>query len=123
MNYREFLEKFRPDADFHLYYRWRRAVLKLDGKQCAWCRRKGKTDELHADHILSWARFVELRYDPRNGRTLCRDCHGLRHQQGGILIPRDADCAWVDRRKAKMLERARVYGEILAPWRSERFSL
>jgi hypothetical protein len=57
----------------HRYQAWRSQVFLRDNYTCQIC------DEyagyLHADHIKSWAKFPELRYEVNNGRTLCRACH------------------------------------------------
>ena len=34
---------------------------------------------LAAHHILPWAQCKELRYDPANLVTLCKECHGQLH--------------------------------------------
>jgi 5-methylcytosine-specific restriction endonuclease McrA len=39
---------------------------------CVWC---GNTKNLNADHIKSYAKYPEFRYDLSNGRVLCEDCH------------------------------------------------
>lgn len=52
--------------------RWSKAVRKRDGFKCVEC---GATKKLHAHHILSFARFPELRVDIDNGVTLCETCH------------------------------------------------
>lgn len=54
------------------YRAWRLAVLKRDGFKCSWCP---ATENLEADHIYPFAYFPELRFDIKNGRTLCRPCH------------------------------------------------
>ena len=75
---------WRKSADPQKYEQWRRRVLRQAEYRCESC---GTIDvELHADHLLSWARFPESRYDPANGQCLCYACHHLRHQPGK---PRD----------------------------------
>jgi hypothetical protein len=58
--------------------RWSREVLKRDNYTCVKCGRKRKPGDrvlLEADHIKSFAKYPELRFDLNNGRTLCRECH------------------------------------------------
>jgi hypothetical protein len=54
------------------YREWRIAVLKRDGFRCVWCK---ATDNLEVDHIYPFAYFPELRFDIKNGRTLCHKHH------------------------------------------------
>lgn len=54
------------------YKRFREYVLRRDGYCCVWC---GSKEKLEVDHIKSQKDYPELRYDPRNGRTLCESCH------------------------------------------------
>lgn len=54
------------------YKQWRRAVLERDGFRCVQC---GANKHLHADHIKPYVDYPFLRYDLRNGRTLCVNCH------------------------------------------------
>lgn len=56
------------------YRRWRRAVLERDGRVCVNC---GAKENLEADHIKSFAKYPELRFEVENGRTLCNTCHLL----------------------------------------------
>ncbi len=68
-------EKLRKSA---AYKAWRIAIFIRDNKKCVICGRqyhKGTT-EIEADHIYMRALFPELTLDIRNGRTLCRECHG-----------------------------------------------
>lgn len=51
---------------------WRIKVLQRDGNRCVLC---GSDTDLEADHIKPWALYPDLRFDPDNGRTLCRPCH------------------------------------------------
>lgn len=55
------------------YKNWRRAVYRRDNWTCVECGRRG--GELNADHIKPFALFPKLRFDVRNGRTLCVPCH------------------------------------------------
>ncbi len=61
------------------YREWRISVLKRDGFQCLWCKR---TDSLEAHHIYSFASFPELRFDIKNGISLCSECHKLTPNYG-----------------------------------------
>jgi 5-methylcytosine-specific restriction endonuclease McrA len=54
------------------YKEWRLRILKRDGYTCIKC---GSKQELHVDHIKSFALFPELRFEISNGRVLCKDCH------------------------------------------------
>lgn len=54
------------------YKAWRTAVFQRDRYTCVEC---GAKKDLNADHIKSFARFPELRFDVSNGRTLCVPCH------------------------------------------------
>lgn len=40
---------------------------------CRMCNLLAIRPEAH--HIKAWVHFPELRYDPDNGMTVCRDCH------------------------------------------------
>jgi predicted nucleic acid-binding Zn ribbon protein len=64
------LELLRNSAE---YRRWRTAVFERDDYTCQGCGIRG--NELHADHIKSFAHHPELRFDLTNGRTLCVPCH------------------------------------------------
>lgn len=57
------------------YWRLRRFVYKRDNQQCQICFVKLKRNEFEADHIKSWAKYPELRYEESNVRTLCKPCH------------------------------------------------
>lgn len=52
---------------------WRAEVMKRDDYTCQICNKRG--GRLSADHILPWSMYPELRYELRNGRTLCWPCH------------------------------------------------
>lgn len=62
------------------YKIWRRAVLKRDNFSCQKCgiRNKkglGRCVKFEVDHIKPFAYYPELRFDIKNGRVLCVECH------------------------------------------------
>jgi len=60
--------KWRNTKDYH---RWRLRVIARDGK-CIIC---DSVEKLTAHHIEDGSHNKELRYDMKNGVTLCTDCH------------------------------------------------
>lgn len=61
------------------YRAWNYAVKRRDRFQCIWCH---STDNLEAHHLYSFASFPELRFDIKNGISLCHDCHKLTPNYG-----------------------------------------
>lgn len=63
------------------YKIWRATIFKRDKHKCILC---GNNLDLQANHIKTWKKYPELRYDIYNGVTLCRECHksiyGIEHQ-------------------------------------------
>lgn len=64
------------------YVSWRKSVYRRDGYACVlcnakggWCKKQKRNIVLNADHIKSFAKYPELRFELSNGRTLCFDCH------------------------------------------------
>lgn len=55
------------------YKAWRKKVFERDGYTCQSCGARGV--KIHADHIMPFAYFPELRFEINNGRTLCVPCH------------------------------------------------
>ena len=55
------------------YEEWRKAVFERDLYTCQNCDEIG--GKLNADHIKPFALYPELRFDVKNGRTLCEKCH------------------------------------------------
>jgi hypothetical protein len=56
------------------YIAWRKACLQRDNHRCVVCGR-GRPARLEVDHIHSWSKHPELRFDVDNGQTLCHSCH------------------------------------------------
>lgn len=55
------------------YKDWQRGCLARDNYTCQFCGLRG--GRLHVDHIMAFAHFPHLRFEPSNGRTLCVPCH------------------------------------------------
>ena len=55
------------------YREWRDNVFKRDDWTCKMCGKRG--GDLEANHIKRFADFKELRFNLKNGVTLCRGCH------------------------------------------------
>ena len=71
-NRTELLEKLRIRSSSK-YAKWRKAVFERDNFTCQVCGKRGGWIEAH--HIKSFSLFPKLRFDVKNGMTLCRDCH------------------------------------------------
>ena len=57
---------------------WRKAVYARDLHTCQACGMKGSGKKhLNAHHIKPFTKYPELRYEIRNGITLCVACHQL----------------------------------------------
>jgi len=60
------------------YRRWRNSIFQRDRYQCQKCGAQCQKDGpvyLEAHHIKGWIKFPELRYEEKNGITLCKACH------------------------------------------------
>jgi 5-methylcytosine-specific restriction endonuclease McrA len=56
------------------YVAWRTACLKRDNYTCIICGRT-RPAPLQVDHIHSWSKYPSMRFDVKNGQTLCVPCH------------------------------------------------
>lgn len=54
---------------------WRYRVYGRDDFTCQSCKKRG--GKLHADHIMPFSMFPDLRLSLENGRTLCVECHKI----------------------------------------------
>lgn len=55
------------------YKDFRQSIFCRDDFTCRACNRRG--GKLEVDHVMSFAKFIKLRYNPNNCRTLCKSCH------------------------------------------------
>lgn len=76
------------------YRQWRLEVLVRDNNQCQFC---GAKKNLTAHHVVAASVDPDLRYEVRNGITLCRPCHrALDRAHGDALLPKPcATCPFV----------------------------
>ena len=69
----------KRDRNTPEYKEWRFNVMKRDGFRCVTC---GSANNLVAHHVVKWSDTAigdPLRFDVKNGITLCHDCHLKEH--------------------------------------------
>lgn len=69
---------------------WRKTVFERDDYTCQSCGERG--GDLHADHVMPFALYPELRFDVLNGRTLCVTCHRKTDTWGNTHYKQNTFC-------------------------------
>lgn len=68
------------DRSLQEYHDWRKAVFGRDHFLCCCCGSRGDWKYgVQAHHIVNWSENISLRYDIKNGITLCKRCHDMFH--------------------------------------------
>lgn len=71
------------------YTKFRKEVLARDKRKCQMPNCKNKTN-LQVHHVKKWSKAHSLRYDIKNGITLCKRCHrsisGKEHHYESLFI-------------------------------------
>lgn len=66
------------------YRQWRAEVINRDDRICQFCASR---KNLTAHHIVAASVDPDLRYEVRNGITLCRNCHKVLERAIDKLLP------------------------------------
>lgn len=66
-----------PERAIKTLQEWAAAVKQRDKA----CRKCGRSEDLHAHHLMPKSTHPELRLDIENGVTLCYRCHKAEHEK------------------------------------------
>jgi 5-methylcytosine-specific restriction endonuclease McrA len=66
------------------YNKWRRSILSRDNYKCVLCE---STTRIEAHHITRWIDNVRLRFNQKNGVSLCFNCHQTGHNHNKEPFP------------------------------------
>jgi 5-methylcytosine-specific restriction endonuclease McrA len=66
------------------YDKWRKAVYKRDNWTCQRCGKRVRSKDIIAHHIMEFRKYEKLRYEVKNGITVCRSCHLLIHKKPAL---------------------------------------
>ncbi len=73
--------------DSDAYKKFRLAVKCRDGFRCCLCEQKFGFTDLIVHHLRKWASNATLRFDVKNGVTLCYACHKKVTGNEDLYIP------------------------------------
>lgn len=76
----------RNERNDGAYCQWVKKVKKRDNNQCRF-KNKDCSGYCIVHHILSWRDYPELRYEIKNGITLCQAHHPRKRAEEKRLIP------------------------------------
>lgn len=76
----------------HKYRLWREAVFIRDNYKCFF-NDKNCCGKLEAHHILRWNDFAELRYEVKNGISVCHYHHPRKKEEEQKLIKTFSECS------------------------------
>jgi hypothetical protein len=76
------------NRDFDFFTEWlpfRKEILERDCYSCWKCSQRLKENKLEVHHIVSKAKYPELKYDELNCIVLCKRCHKDFHRRYGTI--------------------------------------
>lgn len=76
----------RQERNDYAYQSWRKEVWVRDGFKCR-IENVDCDGRIEAHHILGWAEYPELRYEVKNGITLCHAHHPKKRSEEARLSP------------------------------------